>query len=409
MEIDRLSLDALFNSTLNLTMNNSFYYDEYWQYDYDELPCMYAPDPKNESSASMLENRPSYNLLFKILLPIICISGIVGIILTVLVLSRKNMCTSTNCYLISLSIADLGFLVILSTKFLEYRIEGYYQFHVFDIYFTYAQIFLHTFLLASVWLTVMLAIERYIAICHPLRAISICTVRRARIIIVVIFVFSFYCRVPNFFEQEIKTVTPCPGAPEFRHMVLTQLGQNLTYKISYAWVVDCIICAILPFIALLFLNIRLIIEIRKSTKYLRYHLGTDSNMQNAVSSEQLKITMMLISIIFVFFVCQSPYVITMAYRNIHKYTSPTILGSLTMKIVADATILMLALKSAINFILYCWFSEKFWNTFKRTFCIRYCLKRYNTRRQNGHTVHSADQVGSNSARKTSCMTKDTIC
>ncbi|OWF38453.1 FMRFamide receptor-like [Mizuhopecten yessoensis] len=396
------------NGTFNLTFNNSYFYDVYWQYDYDELPCMFSPDYKNGTTSSMLRSSPSYNLLFKVLLPIICVSGIVGIILTVMVLSRKNMCTSTNCYLTSLSIADLGFLVILSTKFLEYRITGY-PFHVFDIYFTYAQIFLHTFLLASVWLTVMLAIERYIAICHPLRAISICTVRRARIIIVVIFVFSFYCRVPNFFEQEIKTVTPCPGYPEFRHMVLTKLGQNLTYKISYAWVVDCIICAILPFIALLFLNIRLIIEIRKSTKYLRYHLGTDSNMQNAVSNEQLKITMMLISIIFVFFVCQAPYVITMAYRNIHQYTSRTILRSLTMEIVADATIFMLALKSAINFILYCWFSEKFWNTFKRAFFIRYCLRLYKTRRHNGHTVHSADQTGSHSARKASCMTKDTIC
>ncbi|XP_060070328.1 sex peptide receptor-related protein 2-like [Ylistrum balloti] len=403
-DIDQLTYDALVNGTFNWTSNDSYFF---W-YDYDDLPCMYASDYKNDSTSTMLGSRPSYNLLFKVLLPIICVSGIVGIILTVMVLSRKNMCTSTNCYLTSLSIADLGFLVILSTKFLEYRIVGY-QFHVFDIYFTYAQIFLHTFLLASVWLTVMLAIERYIAICHPLRAISICTVRRARIIIVVIFVFSFYCRIPNFFEHEIRTVTPCPGSPEFRHIVLTKLGQNITYKISYAWLVDCIICAILPFIALLFLNIRLIIEIRKSTRYLRYHLGTDSSMQNAVSSEQLKITMMLISIIFVFFICQAPYVITIAYRNIHQYTSRTILRSLTMEIVADATIFMLALKSAINFILYCWFSEKFWNTFKRSFCIRYCLRRYNRRRHNGHTVHSADQMGSQSARKASCMTKDTIC
>lgn len=29
---------------------------------------------------------------------------------------------------------------------------------------------------------------------------------------------------------------------------------------------------------------------------------------------------------------------------------------------------MLTLKSSVNFVLYCWFSEKFWATIKRLFC-----------------------------------------
>ncbi len=37
---------------------------------------------------------------------------------------------------------------------------------VTQIYVTYATIFMHMFLMASIWLTVMLAVERYIAICR---------------------------------------------------------------------------------------------------------------------------------------------------------------------------------------------------------------------------------------------------
>jgi hypothetical protein len=48
-------------------------------------------------------------------------------------------------------------------------------------------------------------------------------------------------------------------------------------------------------------------------------LTINSNMQNIVSHEQLKITVMLVSVIIVFFVCQAPYVIYTAYVNLNQY------------------------------------------------------------------------------------------
>lgn len=66
-------------------------------------------------------------------LPFICVFGIVGILLTVIVLSQKNMTTSTNCYLLALSIADLLFLVMLITVwldlFFEQETQGTVRYH----------------------------------------------------------------------------------------------------------------------------------------------------------------------------------------------------------------------------------------------------------------------------------------
>jgi hypothetical protein len=56
-------------------------------------------------------------------LPVICVFGIVGILLTVIVLSQKDMMTSTNCYLLALSVADLLFLVMLITVWLDLFFE----------------------------------------------------------------------------------------------------------------------------------------------------------------------------------------------------------------------------------------------------------------------------------------------
>lgn len=348
---------------------------------------------------------PGYNVVFGTVLPIVCFTGILGIILTVIVLSRKNMCTSTNSYFISLAIADLGFLVILSTRFLESKLT-HAQFYKFEVFFVYAQIFLHTFLLTSVWVTVMLAVERYIAICHPLRAISICTVKRSRIIILVIFFLSFYMRISNFFEFRVVELFNLCTNSQILYVETTEFGSNKAYKIAYAWTVDGIICAVIPFLSLFFLNIRLITEIRKSTKYLRYHLGNHSKVQTVVSTEQLKITMMLISIIVVFFVCQAPYVVVICFKNIYNYESVHMPES--MHIIIYITMFLLGLKSSFNFIIYCWFSEKFWITFQRMFCLRNCLSKQPSRRKN-HTVHSADQGVTNSIRKSSYLTKDTIC
>ena len=177
---------------------------------------------------------------------VLLILAILGIILTIIVLSRKHMCTSTNCYLISLAVADLGFLVVLSTKWLETEVTDYLT---FDLYYRYAQIFIDTFLMASVWVTVMLAIERYIAICHSLRASAICTVKRARYLNCAVFMFAFACRIPNFFEYSTKT--GWDGCVERQYIDVTPLGRNVNYKIIYAWVFDCVLCAVVPFLALL--------------------------------------------------------------------------------------------------------------------------------------------------------------
>ena len=52
--------------------------------------------------------------VYRAVLPVICVFGVLGILLTLIVLSRKTMRTSTNCYLMALSIADLVFLALLA-------------------------------------------------------------------------------------------------------------------------------------------------------------------------------------------------------------------------------------------------------------------------------------------------------
>ena len=332
-----------------------------------------------------LTTHPVTTAIHRIVLPIICAFGILGIILTVIVLGRKNMCTSTNCYLMALAIADLLFLLLLATILADNQLVPHTKpYFSFMIYTTYASIFMQVFLLASIWLTVMLAIERYIAICQPFLAARMCSVKRARLFIIIIFILTFACRTANFWEHKVVIVVDPSTNSSLAYIESTDLSFNEHYMTIYPWVVDGIITSIVPFLSLLVLNARLIWEVRKSTQYIQRNLMVGQGAGTAIQREELQITIMLISVIIVFFVCQAPYVIYTAIASINKYTTI----SSTFMVFRYVTMLLLTLKSAINFILYCWFSEKFWTTLKKIFCTEYCLrmdKSYNY--QNGSYYH----------------------
>ena len=305
-------------------------------------------------------------IIYRVCLPIICTCGIIGIILTLIVLSRKNMCTSTNCYLMALASADLLFLILFSSHQLDRFCNTEMAQNVFQIYMTYTSIFLNVFLIASIWLTVMLAIERYIAICQPFLATKLCTPKKARLFIVIIYIVSFACRMPNFWEHKIMFVKSLCSNTTIPIIFFTDYSWK---NEIYPWFVDGAICSIIPFLLLLVLNVRLIWEVKKSSKYIKQNLMIRTNATSIVRKEELQITIMLISVVIVFFVCQAPYVVYTAMTSI----DPAVIANSNFQIFHNITLLLLTLKSAVNFILYCWFSEKFWATLKRIFCVEQCM------------------------------------
>ena len=309
---------------------------------------------------------PAGVTIYRVILPIICTFGILGIILTIVILSRKHMCTSTNCYLMALAIADLLFLLLFATILADNQFVLYSkEYYNYMIYITYAAIFMQIFLLASIWLTVILAMERYIAICRPFLAAKMCTVIKARVIIILIFAFAVLCRSPNFWENRIVSIYDRLTNTTMTYVEPTKLSYDRTYMIVYPWVIDGVVTSILPFILLFVLNLRLVYEVRKSTRYIQRNLIVEKSAGNAIQREELQITIMLISIIVVFLLCQAPYVIYTAIVSINAFQVATA----HFMIFRYVTQLLLTLKSAINFILYCWFSEKFWATLKRVFCM----------------------------------------
>uniref|UniRef100_A0A8D0BSH1 Thyrotropin-releasing hormone receptor n=1 Tax=Salvator merianae TaxID=96440 RepID=A0A8D0BSH1_SALMN len=123
----------------------------------------------------------------------VCSVGIVGNVMVVLVvLTTRHMRTPTNCYLVSLAMADLMVLVAAGLPNISDSLAGTWLYGLAGClgitYFQYLGIN------ASSCSITAFTVERYIAICHPMKAQTMCTVSRAKRIIAFVWVLTaVYC------------------------------------------------------------------------------------------------------------------------------------------------------------------------------------------------------------------------
>ncbi|TKS89101.1 Thyrotropin-releasing hormone receptor [Collichthys lucidus] len=154
-----------------------------------------------------LGNWTDYSIQYKVisssLLLLICALGLVGNVMVILVvLTTKHMRTPTNCYLVSLAVADLMVLTAAGLPSITDSIFGSWVFgHYGCLCITYFQ---YLGINASSCSITAFTIERYIAICHPIKAQFLCTLSRAKKIILFVWAFtSLYC-VMWFYLSDIQ-------------------------------------------------------------------------------------------------------------------------------------------------------------------------------------------------------------
>uniref|UniRef100_H3CD50 Thyrotropin-releasing hormone receptor n=1 Tax=Tetraodon nigroviridis TaxID=99883 RepID=H3CD50_TETNG len=136
--------------------------------------------PSNVSLAGVPESESlEYKAVSVLLVLLVCGLGIVGNAMVVLVvLTSRHMRTPTNCYLVSLAAADLTVLVAAGLPNVSRSLSGTWVFGQAGCRaITYLQ---YLGINASSCSISAFTLERYMAICHPMRAQAVCTVARAK-------------------------------------------------------------------------------------------------------------------------------------------------------------------------------------------------------------------------------------
>nr|CDS29419.1 Putative Peptide (Thyrotropin-releasing hormone-like) G protein-coupled receptor [Hymenolepis microstoma] len=133
----------------------------------------------------------SYRILGTIAASLVLAVGITGNILVITVtMWSSKMRSPTNCYLVSLSFSDLLFLLHAAAPLI-------FELYVMINQWTFGDLACRIMIAmqylsvdASILSMAAFSVERWVAICHPMRAQTLCTVNRALKIIAGIWIFS---------------------------------------------------------------------------------------------------------------------------------------------------------------------------------------------------------------------------
>lgn len=317
------------------------------------------PEEEDDNMSEKTRQKVTYYLGMCSL--VLCCFGLVGNTLSAIVLTRKPMRSSTYSYLCGLSVCD--FLVVLfSLLLVMYDVrtdqDSWYA-KIYPYMFPWVHPAAFTFQVTSVWLTLAFTVDRYIMICHPFKAEPYCTISRARKVIVALYFFGICFNMPKFFEYTTKThrlelpyrnLTIVYWAP-------TEMGNSPVFRQLYhSYFYILFVCGV-PFLALAILNGFLMAAVHMSNK--------KGKEINAVDRKRNDTTIMLIGVIVIFFVCQTPALVS---RAIWAGTKLEKFKRLPFFILNETGNMLVILNSAINVVPYYFFGRKFRKQFWMLFC-----------------------------------------
>ncbi|XP_076066241.1 FMRFamide receptor-like [Oratosquilla oratoria] len=301
----------------------------------------------------------------RVLVPLVMVVGVVGNAVTIVVLTRRRMRSSTNNYLTALAISDLLHLVFVFSLSLQHH-PGMQEMHHYYYwqYFRYALWITDATSTTSTWLTVTFTIERYIAVCHPIKGKVFCTESRALRLVVIIFITCFALTAPTPHEWIVEVATNKETKKPYLRLNYSRLGSNSTYKKIYYWF-TAVVFIILPLILLAIFNSFLISAVNRS-KITRRKMTHATERESCSQTQENKITVMLIAVVILALLCQLPTAILLLYMSFHR-SDPASTSFQIERILGNVFNLLATVNAACNFILYCALSDKYRRTFLLTF------------------------------------------
>ncbi|KAJ8960432.1 hypothetical protein NQ318_013715 [Aromia moschata] len=294
------------------------------------------------------------------LINIIGVLGLLGNIISMIILSRPQMRSSINYLLIGLARIDT---VLIVTSMLLFGLPGIYPYCgcLFTYYYVvYPHIAPAVYPLAtmaqtaSVYVTLTVSLERFVAVCHPLRARSLCTYGRARTYMIGIVVFSVLYNLPRLWESsirkewsdELNATVYCPRQSALRG--------NHYYTTVYIHWMYMIYMYLLPFGCLTILNCCIYKQVLRANK--------ERQRLSRHQKREIGLATMLLGVVAVFFVCNLlPLVI-----NIIEAFKLEI--GIKLDLLIQISNLLVTINSSVNFIIYVTFGEKFQRLFLMLFC-----------------------------------------
>ncbi|XP_061195774.1 FMRFamide receptor-like [Saccostrea echinata] len=312
----------------------------------------------NGSSSELESDKKFYELAVfingVILYPCICIPGLLGNILTLVVLSQTNMLSSTNAFLSALAVSDMVSLIndiIYFSVMVLSKSNPEVAYHIYVHVYPFAHFVFNIANSVSSWLTVSVAIERFLLVCFPAKSRTMCTRPRAIAGTVVINAVMLSVSLPYALRYKAVPVFDGSSNTTLLQLNLTDLWQDEQFSVYYSWCINFLRCNI-PLVILIILNaciIKALLKLRAKNRSRYIH--------------RQRVTFMLIIIIMKFLLCTTPDAILSTFYG-YGYTE----DNYRVRGIREFTDMLLALNAGTNFVVYCVLSVTFRMNCRKLFC-----------------------------------------
>ena len=355
-------------SDLALTMENSSWWNS-------SMPPTEEPDVFYAGAKGLKSFSDWYKDYHGYLATIVCAFGIVANILNIVVLTRKNMISATNCILTGLAVSDgltmVAYLPFALRFYVLYGTEPTPERNTlaavrFMLFYACFSVVVHT---VSIWLTVTLAVFRYIFIRYPRRGAVLCSLQRAKIAVFLVYVVTLIVCIPNFVTITVQGHANKSATNETIYLWIVGFKlENKTDEFMYHfnfWI-QAILVKLVPCIGLTILSCLLVRTMKAAEKRRKNLRGAKSKKDNGEDSgrdrKTNRTTRMLLTVVFLFLLTEFPQGILNLLCGILPNFEEEIYQSL-----GDLVDILALINNGINFILYCTMSKQFRDTFLELF------------------------------------------
>ena len=248
---------------------------------------------------------------------LVCIFGSIANSLNIVVLSRREMSSPTNAILTGLAVADLlvmlEYIPYASHMYLYHRPRRDTYTYGWAVFVLFHSIFTQICHTVSIWLTVTLAVWRYIAVAHPQRNREWCSFRRTVIAITGAYVICPLICMPVYYTtvltSKLEILDSYGRSVNATTTIINETfpaTSRTLYTNSTLWFVDLsetmktngllnimnfcmysVVIKLMPCVALTILSLRLILALMEAKKRRKMLSTTSTLVRSADDNKHL--------------------------------------------------------------------------------------------------------------------------
>ncbi|XP_014678604.1 PREDICTED: allatostatin-A receptor-like, partial [Priapulus caudatus] len=298
-------------------------------------------------------------IVVPIVFSLIMVIGLVGNALVIIVVScNPLMRNTTNVLIISLAISDLSFIIIcVPFTATDYALPIW---PFGNVWCKIVQYMINVCAYASVYTLVLMSLDRYLAVVHPIASMGVRTTRNSWVAIGILWAIILLCNIPALFIYEAIDYL---FINEDRSACMMTFGAPSPHMINMNHVRIFHICFfVLSYFIPLTATCGLYVFMLKR---LWYGSTPGGNISSESLRSKKRVTRMVVVVVVIFALCWLPIQIIFVVTKTSGTMSQSSKALLAFQIVGQC---LAYTNSCVNPILYAFLSDNFRKGFKKVLC-----------------------------------------